>query len=92
MSSHCAVKMVLYGVVCSARKNLGNFSPPIPVLSMGLENNPLLSQRNWVLFNMRVDVIMPSFSALFARSKRALEAGVDFVGNEGPLLGSVLTY
>lgn len=57
---------------------------------MSLEDDFLFCARYRVLIDIRIQMIMPSFSALFACSATYPEIILKFLCNEGPPLGAIL--
>lgn len=76
--------MILNGVIRPARQHLRHISPLIPQSRMRQEQYPLLIWRPLHLQDTRIEVVMPTLSALLT------EAAWDEFGDEGPALGSVL--
>lgn len=60
--------MVLDGVVCPAIEKLGNLCPSVAQGLMGEKQKPLLMVTPFLLFDRRVQMIMPSLSTLLANS------------------------
>jgi hypothetical protein len=58
--------MVLYSVVSTTRKKFRDLSPAVAIYSLRFENDSFLMLRPWLLLDVRVEVIMPSFSALLS--------------------------
>ena len=78
--------MILDGVVCSPRQHSCHVSPLLPERSMGQEQDPLFGRCPFYLQNARVEMVMPSFSALFAQPSR------NKLGNKRPPLSPVLLH
>ena len=56
--------MVFDVVVCSPGEELGDLSPLIAKIPVSFDNDLILLLRPFSSFDIRVQVIMPSFSAL----------------------------
>lgn len=78
--------MIFDGIIRSPLEEFGNFSPFVPHHLMLEEQNPLLVFRPRDLFDLRVQVIMPAFSALFADSPR------EAFGDQRPFLRAVFIH
>ena len=76
--------MILDGVVSSSWEHFGHFGPLVAVGGVCQKQDPLLVRHPFDLEDTRVEVIVPSFSALLA------EASLDELGNEGPPLRPIL--
>ena len=76
--------MILDGVVCSSWEHFGHFGPLVAVGGVCQKQDPLLVRHPFDLEDTRVEVIVPSFSALLA------EASLDELGNKRPPLRSIL--
>ena len=83
---HGGVPVILNCVVCAAFQTMGNLSPLVFVDLVFDEQNELLFLGPLNLLDHRVEMVVPAFTALLANSTR------EFVGNFGPLLGSLQLY
>ena len=57
--------MILYRIIRPSHQMFRDISPPIPQKFMRQEQNPLLFLAPLIFLNIRIQMIMPSFSALF---------------------------
>jgi hypothetical protein len=83
---HAAVPVVLYGVVSAAFQHLCNLSPSILDLAVHEEEDPLFFLGPLLFFDLGVQMVVPSFSALLALSLR------EVLADHCPLLGTNLLY
>lgn len=81
---HRGVPMVFYCVISSAFKNFRNFRPFVATASVHEVEDPFLFLAPANLFNFGIQMIVPSFSALFANSAWKM------LSNQSPFLGSIL--
>ena len=75
--------MILDVIICTSFEMLGYFGPPITVLDVEVENFLVFFIRPFVLLNIRIQMVMPAFSALLSNSAR--QELSDFA----PVLGTV---
>ena len=78
--------MVLDGVVSAAFKVFGDIGPSVFKLAVLEEENPLLLVRPVDLLDFRVQVVVPSLTALLSLTAR------QFGGDSGPTLGTMLEH
>jgi len=83
---HGGVPVILNCVVCAAFQTMGDLSPLVFVDLVFDEKNELLFLGPLNLLDHRIEMVVPAFTALLANSAR------EFVGNFGPLLGSLQLY
>ena len=57
-------------VICSARQILRDFAPFVPILFMSLYDGLILLRSPLVLFDVRIQVIVPSFTTLLSDPSR----------------------
>lgn len=72
--------MILYGVVCTSGKHFGHFSPFVAMSAVRQKEDPFLMIGPIDFEDTRVEVVMPSLSALFAKT-----AGYMFSDHRPPL-------
>lgn len=82
----CRVEMVLYVVVCAPRKHLGDLRPLVTVLVVKLNDFLIFFFCPFVLFNVWVQVVVPSLSTLLS------DPAGKSVRNLTPVLSSVSLY
>lgn len=79
--------MIFDGVVSPTFENVGDISPLIAVISVKKEENPFFFRSPMhISFNHRIQVIVPTLSALLPYSPRQM------IGNLGPFLGTINVY
>ena len=64
----CTVEVVLDGVICSSRQQLGNLSPTISILVVQLEQPFFLLFTPGVVTDVGIKAVVPPFPALFGAS------------------------
>jgi len=62
--------VILDVIICASFEMLGYFGPPITVLDVEVENFLVFFIRPFVLLNIRIQMVMPAFSALLSDSAR----------------------
>lgn len=83
LALHGRVPVVLDRVVGATFENLGNLCPLVVDDAVHEEKNPLFLFIPVNFLNSRVEVVVPTLSALLAH------AAIQVLGNQGPLLGSI---
>ena len=81
---HCGVPVVLDWVVGSSWEHFGHLSPLVSVRSMSQEEDPLFMGHPLDLEDAGVEVVVPTFSALFPKSP------LNKLSDEGPPLRPIL--
>lgn len=84
LSFHDRVPMVFYWVVSSSFNELCKHCPFVAIQFMKKKQNPLFTVTPLVLWDLRVQMIEPSFSALFSLS------ALNVKSNEGPFVRTML--
>lgn len=83
---HRWIPVILNGVVCSALQKLSDLSPFVTYHSVLQIEDPLLVLAPNYLLNLRIQMIVPSFSTLFSYSTRK------WLSNQSPFLWSILVH
>lgn len=78
--------MILYSVICPSRQKTSYLGPLISILKMGLNYNIILLFSPLLLFNVRIQVIMPSLPTLFT------DSSWECLGYVRPIFGSEFTH
>ena len=78
------IKVVLYVVVCAAMEVARDFWPAVAVLLMKLKNFNVLLFCPPILFDVGIQMIVPTFAALFT------DTTFQVIGNLAPISGAVL--
>jgi len=78
--------VVLNGVVGSSLQELGDLRPFVSALSVHQEEDPLLLLAPRNLLNLRIQVVVPSLSALFA------DPTWQMLSNYGPFLRAIFLH
>lgn len=78
--------MILYGVVCTSRKHFCHFCPFVAMSAVCQKEDPFLMIGPIDFEDTRVEVVMPSLSALFAK------APGNMFSNHRPPLWAMLLY
>lgn len=60
--------MIFYGVVCATGEVMRDFGPSVPQHFVGEEKEPFLLRGPLIFPDVGIEMVMPSFSTLFADS------------------------
>ena len=84
--------MILNSVVSTARKQISNFCPFIAMHLMGFKYQFFLLFVKGVFLDVRIEMVVPSFTALFSCSTVDAILFREHLGDECPFFAAILGY